>query len=90
MTKTYNVSLANNQCVFDSHSGFATSAEAVDFAAGRGSKYRVYIDAGNADNTIMATYYQRRGTFALDAGPWDDDVTYLNQAQFCDYVQRNL
>lgn len=85
--KVYNVSLSNKSCVFDSFSGFATAAEAVDFAAGRGGKYRVYVDAGKAENTIMATYYTDKDSFAVDEG--FDDI-FMTRAHFARYLEITL
>lgn len=85
--KLYNVSLSNNSCIFDSHDGFTTAAEAVDFAADRGGKYRVYVDAGNARNTIMATYYTDKDSFAVDEG---FDYTFMTRAHFARYLEITL
>lgn len=85
--KSYNVSLSNNSCIFDSRSGFSTAAEAADFAAGRGGKYRVYVDAGDEENVITATHYTDKDSFAVDEG---FDYTFMTRAQFARYLEITL
>ena len=85
--KTYHVTLANNSCIFDDCSGISTAAEAADFAAGRGGKYRVYVDAGNNDNVIVATYYTDKDSFAVDEG---FDYTFMSRAHFSRYLEISI
>ena len=85
--KLYNVTLSNNSCIFDSHDGFTTAAEAADFAADRGGKYRVYVDAGNKRSTITATYYTDKDSFAVDEG---FDYTFMTRAHFARYLEITL
>lgn len=84
--KNYNVTLSNNQCIFDQRDNIETAEEAVAFASGRGSSYLVYVDAGG-DKTIKAKHHTSRNTFAVEDG-WD--WVYLTPAQFADYIRKNL
>lgn len=87
--KSYNVTLSNKQCIFDQRNNIETAEEAVDFAAGRGYTYVVYIDAGKSDKgeCIKATYRTSHNAFAVEDG-WD--CIYLTPAQFADYIRKNL
>ena len=91
MKKMYNVSLANECCIFDHRDGFETAREAVEFACGRGGKYKVYIDAGRSieGRDINATHMHNEA-FAVCYG-WDNEfVKYFSAADFAKYVEKNL
>lgn len=85
--KKYNVTLSNADCIFDSRDGFDTAEEAVRFAAGRGGKYRVYVDSGNPENTIMATHYTDKSSFAVDGF---DGRIFMTAANFARYLESVL
>lgn len=85
--KKYNVSLSNADCLFDSHSGFETAAEAVKFAAGRGGKYRVYVDSGNPENAVVATHYTDKGSFAVSEF---DGYVFMSAANFARHLENTL
>lgn len=91
MMKIYNVSLANECCIFDHRDGFETAREAVEFACGRGGKYKVYIDAGKCGYgyEINATH-MHNGAFAVSYG-WDYElVKYFSADDFVKYVEEFL
>lgn len=69
MSKTYNVGLSNKQVLFDSREGIASAREAVEYIIDRGGTYRVSIDAGDAANTLLATYHTEANSFDV-MGEW--------------------
>ena len=50
MTKTYNATLINDSCIFDSADNFASIADLMIWASGRGGKYVIQIDRGLAED----------------------------------------
>lgn len=60
----YNVSLLNNDCLFDSKDGFDDFSKAVEWSAGRGDKYVVNIEI-EKDNEIIGIghYCWKDGNF---------------------------
>lgn len=86
-TKVYSVTLSNNQCIFDGREDLETLEEVIRFIVGRGNKYKVYVSAGK--DTVIATYYDRKGLFTIDHDGWGD-VRYYNQEQFKYYLDKNL
>ena len=47
---TYNAALSNDSCIFDSADNFATIADLLVWASGRGGKYVIQIDRGLAED----------------------------------------
>lgn len=89
--KTYSVTLSNDSCVFDSRDEIPTAEEAVAFASGRGSSYRVYVSTVESESKgiqVMATYHTLTDLFAVDVS-WYDAVN-LTPAQFADHIRANL
>ena len=71
--KQYNVVLSNDSCIFDSFDGFDTIDEAIEFAIGRGGRYVIQLDAGNAEawESIRITYDCETKTFShYDGWEW--------------------
>ena len=86
--KTYNVTLVNSDCIFDSRSGIETAEEAVAFATGRGGSYIVWVDAGDVTNQIKAKHYTHNESFAVDEGL--EEWTNMSNQQFVRYLQITL
>lgn len=56
----FNVTLSNNNCIFDSKTGFLTIEEAMEWARGRGRKYHVMIenpDAVYPESPLVKDYW---------------------------------
>lgn len=86
--KRYNVTLSNYSCIFDSREGIETAAEAVEFAMGRGSHYRVYVDAGDAFDEVRAECYSETNVFHVQVGM--EHCRHMTAAQFASYIERVL
>ena len=82
----YSVTLANSQCVFDARD-VDTVKEAVDFAMGRGYKYKVNVSKGNS--FVNATYDDGDEMFTIDVDGWGE-VQHLNREQFEEYLKASL
>lgn len=62
--KKYNVALSNESSIFDSCEGFASVAEALEWASGRGGKYVIQIAKevnGEEVNFLSIAASTRRG-----------------------------
>lgn len=74
----YNVSLANNSCIFDNANDL-TIEEILKFVAGRGGAYVVHIDSGDPNGNdyrcISLRYHSNREAFYFDDG-WSDGVYF--------------
>lgn len=89
--KTYSVALSNDSCIFDSRDEIPTAKEAVAFAAGRGSSYRVYVSTEESESKgiqVMATYYTMTNHFAVDTS-WCTAVN-LTPEQFAAHIRTHL
>ena len=73
--KTYNAALANDSGIFDSADNFESISALINWAEGRGGKYVIHIDAGQATsgNTVSIAYDSCTRTFAHFDG-WDWEV----------------
>ena len=68
----YSVSLSNQDCIFDSASGFQTAKEAMQWALGRGGSYVAQIQNDGVDGAFRSFSVSNGQVKTYDGWDWLD------------------
>lgn len=68
----FSVSLSNQDCIFDSAFGFATSKEAMAWALGRGGKYVAQISNDDVEGSFRSFSVSNDCISTFDGWDWID------------------
>lgn len=84
--KKYNVTLSNNQSIFDFRDGIETIEEVITFASGRGASYIVHVDRDDGV-FIKAIHNSDDNSYLVDP---DWSRMHMTPEKFAAYLRKYL